>query len=65
MEPPAFSQAGGAGPRSRRKAIESLLRQKAIHEEKLALYPDAPAAPKWRREIENFDREIERQRRRL
>jgi hypothetical protein len=65
MDPLAFSKAGGAGPRSRRKSIRSWEKQKAIHERKLELYPDAPAAAKWRREIESLDRAIERQRRRL
>ena len=57
--------AGGAGRRSHRKAIRSLLQRIAEHEEKIRRSPQSPAVRYWQREIENFRREIERHKRRL
>jgi hypothetical protein len=60
-----MSKKGGAGKKSRQKAIRRLLQLIAINEQKLADYPYAPAVPHWQHEIRVWRDQIEEQERRI
>ena len=58
MEPTALSGRRGQGPRSRRRAIRSLEKNVAEHQEKIRRQPDDPAVPHWEHEIREWQDQI-------
>jgi hypothetical protein len=60
-----MSKKGGAGRKSRQRAVRHLRDVVAIHRRKLLDHPDAPEAAHWIAEIAAFEHQIHRHERRL
>jgi hypothetical protein len=60
-----MSKKGGAGRKSRQKAVRHLRDLVAIHRRKLVDHPDAPEAVHWMTEIAAFEQQIYRHERGL